>query len=345
MSPVSSATGMNSDGGTWRPSGRVQRASASRPVISRRRQADDRLVEHRELFALDRLAQLGLERQPASRRWRASSGRTAGSRRGRPPWRDTSRCRRRAARRPRCGTAAPPSTMPMLADAYSSRSLERDRLDQRVAAAARRPGRPRRGSRSPRSAPRTRRRRAAPARRRAAGAPRSRVRDGDQELVADQVAQAVVDQLEAVEVDEEHRVARCRRRGRSARSPAAAARRTAGGWAARSGDRGAPRCASVSCTRRHSVTSVCEPAMRIGSAALVADRDAAAQHPADLAVGMVRAVLVLEVRACRRRRCASSAASQPGAIVSRGRAPATGRCVATAVCGDRPSISFQRSEQ
>ena len=123
MRPVSSATGMNSEGDTSRPSGRFQRTSASRPRDLGRGQLDDRLVEHRELVALDRLAQLGLERQARAPRSRASAGRTAGSRRGRRPWRGTSRCPRRAARRPPCGTATPPRTMPMLAEAYSSRPL------------------------------------------------------------------------------------------------------------------------------------------------------------------------------------------------------------------------------
>ena len=66
------------------------------------------------------------------------------------------------------------------------------------------------------------------------------LRDGHQEAVADDVAEAVVDQLEAVEVDEQHRVAGRRERASSAQSPAAGARGRACGSADPSARRAAP---------------------------------------------------------------------------------------------------------
>ena len=122
------------------------------------------------------------------------------------------------------------------------------------------------------------------------------LRDRDQEAVADHVAEAVVHQLEAVEVDEQHRVL-VRRRTRALR------------------DRPLQQLAeerAVREVRQRVVTSglgqrVADQALlgdvRQGAghanrtAGVVADRDAAAQHPADLAAHVAHAILLLEVRA------------------------------------------------
>ena len=52
---------MNSAGAITRPSARSHRTNASRPQIPDRRQLHDRLIEDREVVALDRATQLGLE--------------------------------------------------------------------------------------------------------------------------------------------------------------------------------------------------------------------------------------------------------------------------------------------
>ena len=172
-----------------------------------RRQADDRLVVHGELVALDALAQLGLERQPAHRagvHHRVEQLVAAAAGGLRAVHRDVGVAQQVVHR---ADTAGRPARCPMLADAYSSRSVDARTARPAPAADDRRPGTTSSGdaevvdehgelvAAEPRQ-----------------GVARPQVRleargDGDQELVADQVAQAVVDQLEAVEVDEEDRVA------------------------------------------------------------------------------------------------------------------------------------------
>ena len=67
ISPVSSASGMNCIGGSTPSSGWVQRSSASTPVICPRRHIHLGLVVQRELVAIERVAQRGLQRQPLDR--------------------------------------------------------------------------------------------------------------------------------------------------------------------------------------------------------------------------------------------------------------------------------------
>ena len=62
--PESSATGMNTAGGTMPLTGWHQRASASKPVMTLRLQVDERLVVQLELVALDRVAKVHFELAP-----------------------------------------------------------------------------------------------------------------------------------------------------------------------------------------------------------------------------------------------------------------------------------------
>ena len=62
ISPISSASGMNSAGDTRPRSGWFQRSSASKPVMLVGPQVDERLVVQLELAVGERLAQVELER-------------------------------------------------------------------------------------------------------------------------------------------------------------------------------------------------------------------------------------------------------------------------------------------
>ena len=101
MSPVSSASGMNSIGGTSPRSGWRQRTSASKPTIRLGRELDDRLVVELELLLLDRRPELRLHLEAAPRpdpHRRVEDG-VAGPCPG--PWPRTSRRRRGPAGRRR----------------------------------------------------------------------------------------------------------------------------------------------------------------------------------------------------------------------------------------------------
>ena len=110
------------------------------------------------------------------------------------------------------------------------------------------------------------------------------------------VAQAVVDHFEAVQIEEQHGEVMVRDRGvmrameRSRRSMNST----------RLGKPVRPSCSasrsSCSSASLRAVMSVCEPAMRVAFAAVVANRSAAGEHPAVAAVGVQHAVFDLEVR-------------------------------------------------
>ena len=116
MKPVSSATGMNSVGGTSPSSGERQRSRASAPTMRRRPRLDDGLVVQRELVALQRPAQQAVHLERALARVAQARGcrsRTRRPRAGPPrPWPAP---RVAAAPRP-CSRRAGATAMPRLAE-------------------------------------------------------------------------------------------------------------------------------------------------------------------------------------------------------------------------------------
>ena len=202
MSPVSSATGMKSEGAIQPRSGCSQRSSASnpaiRPVRARRSAGNGPGTRAARSPAAGR--------SPAStarRRWCASPGRRPRAAPCPTPWPDTSPCRRRGAgpraargrsspARSRCSPVAKTSCPPRLNGAFrSSRTrsansiaslMSPDVVGEDRELVAPEPGE-----------------RVAPAQ-----SLLEPPADRDQELVAGGVPQAVVDDLEAVEVEEQH---------------------------------------------------------------------------------------------------------------------------------------------
>ena len=68
MSPISSASGMNSSGGIGPRAGWSQRISASAPTHRAGLHVDDRLVRDPQLAALERPAEVGLRLHPGNGR-------------------------------------------------------------------------------------------------------------------------------------------------------------------------------------------------------------------------------------------------------------------------------------
>ena len=101
--------------------GCCQRTSASKPTISPVSQVDRGLVVQRQLVALQRAAQVGLELEPLAPAGRASAGRSWRSRCRRPPWPGTWPGRRCACSCSDVAGVGPAAAMPMLAPTCSSR--------------------------------------------------------------------------------------------------------------------------------------------------------------------------------------------------------------------------------
>ena len=118
--PVSSASGMNSSGGSRPPVGSCQRTSASTPVICRSSQPDQRLVLDDELAAGQGLRDPRRQREPVDVGCGGVRRRTARSGRRRRPWPSTAWCRRPSSARPCRSPPSPLCTIPMLADITTS---------------------------------------------------------------------------------------------------------------------------------------------------------------------------------------------------------------------------------
>ena len=242
--PVSSASGMKSAGGrSGRASGCSQRTSASKPTTAPSSSGHDRLVVDAELVALDRAAQVGLQRQPLERAARSCRGRRS---RTAPCRCALARYIARSASRRSSSASACAGAAQRDADADGGRTprgrrgrtgsaarsgcgrrlgrprLVRDVLEQDGELVAAEPGDRVLGAQ-------------------AAASRRATV---DQQLVANRVPEAVVDDLEVVEVDEEDGEGGLRVRGGGARDRSQAVAGRAPGWGGRSGRRGGPRGAS-----------------------------------------------------------------------------------------------------
>ena len=220
ISPVSSASGMNSPARSAPPLG-VLPAHQRLDLADRRRVAsvDDRLVVEPKLAALERPAQVGLQLQPLQRTRRACRRRRPRSAPCPAPWPGTWPGRRRAAA----------SSAPVLARAAAARSRcwrRRTPRGRRAANGAAQRAAIRSatadGAASVRRGPRAGRRTRRPPSRATVSSARTQrsqpLGHRDQQPVAGLVPEAVVDDLEVVEVEEEHRDRASARRSARARA-------------------------------------------------------------------------------------------------------------------------------
>ena len=238
ISPVLSAIGMNSDGGTSPRSGCRHRMSASTPDDARRREVVDRLVLEEQLVVLDRVAQrlFGLDAADGPRpdllvehRDAVAAVRLGVVHRGVGLVQHGLGVDVRGARR----NGQPDARGHDDLAAVDRRTVGADRRRSRARCRPRRRRRRRRAARR-----RTRRRPSGPRCRRRGARPRP-LRDLDEQLVAGGVAERVVDRLEPVEVDEQHRGAQAVA-ARRWRTSGSGGRPPAPGSAGRSAGRAAP---------------------------------------------------------------------------------------------------------